>query len=60
MDQIELGITNVPVTYLFVKDPFPPRLAQNALLIPSIATFLTGQNLVNSGPDPLAKCFGSD
>ena len=53
MDQIGLGLANVPVTYLFVKDPFPPRLAQNALLVPSITTFLTGQNLVNSGQSPL-------
>jgi hypothetical protein len=53
MDQIGLGIADVPVTYLFVKDPFPPRSAQNALLVPSITTFLTVQNLVNSGQAPL-------
>jgi hypothetical protein len=45
MDQIEFGITNVPVTYLFVKDPFPPRLAQNALLH-------TFNRHISDGPEP--------
>jgi hypothetical protein len=39
MGQSERTIAGILVTCLFVKDPFPPSLASNALLVPSNAAF---------------------